>query len=111
MPFLTAEFRASRAVAATEAADELRARVDCLAAIAQRFQNEPTSLIPSPCPQGPPGDVSSQQLTDAIAGTANNPASDGPYTGDFIDPPTQDEMRAFRDWANNFFAATARHGS
>jgi hypothetical protein len=42
------------------------------------------------------------------AGTANNPASIGPYTGDFSDPPTQSEMRAFRDWCNNFFGATAR---
>ena len=32
----------------------------------------------------------------------------GPYNGDFSDPPTQSEMRAFRDWANSFFGATAR---
>ena len=35
-------------------------------------------------------------------------ASVGPYTGDFSDPPTQDELSAFRDWANNFSTATAR---
>ncbi|MCX6898949.1 MAG: hypothetical protein NT105_09630 [Verrucomicrobia bacterium] len=32
-----------------------------------------------------------------IAGTAKNPASIGPFTNDFSDPPTQSEMRAFRD--------------
>jgi hypothetical protein len=32
----------------------------------------------------------------------------GPFTGDFSDPPTQQEMRDFRDWANNFFNSTAR---
>jgi hypothetical protein len=58
-------------------------------------------------PQGQPGEVSAQQLTDAIAGTANNPASIGAYSGNFSDPPTQSEMRAFRDWANNFSGATA----
>jgi len=41
-------------------------------------------------------------------GTARNPAGIGPLTGDFSDPPTQSEMRAFRDWANSFFGATAR---
>ncbi|MFA6561611.1 MAG: hypothetical protein WCV00_06850 [Verrucomicrobiia bacterium] len=59
-------------------------------------------------PQGPAGEVSNQQLNDAIAGTARNPASIGPFMGDFSDPPTQSEMRAFRDWANSFFGATAR---
>jgi len=49
--------------------------------------------------QGPPGDVSTQQLTDA---------SVGPYTGDFSDPPTADQLRSFLDWANNLFAASAR---
>jgi hypothetical protein len=59
-------------------------------------------------PQGLPGEVPNQQLTEAIAGMARNPASIGPFTGDFSDPPTQSEMRAFRDWANSFFGATAR---
>ena len=48
------------------------------------------------------------ELNTAIAGTANNPASVGPYTGDFSDPPTQQEMRDFRDWANTVFNASAR---
>ena len=42
--------------------------------------------------QGQPGEVSNQQLNDTvnstIAGTANNLASVGPYTGTFSDPPT-----------------------
>ncbi|MCX6909807.1 MAG: hypothetical protein NTY01_17440 [Verrucomicrobia bacterium] len=37
-----------------------------------------------------------------------DPARIGPFTSDFSDPPTQWEMRAFRDWANSFFGATAR---
>jgi len=58
--------------------------------------------------KGDTGEVSQQQLTDEIAGTARNPSSVGPYTGDFSDPPTQQEMRDFRDWGNSFFNATAR---
>ena len=57
---------------------------------------------------GPPGEVTTHQLASTIAGTANNPASVGAYTGDFSDPPTQSEMRSFRDWCNSFFSATAR---
>jgi len=45
----------------------------------------------------------------AIAGTARNPASTiNPYTGDFSNPPTADQLRSFRDWANSFFGAAAR---
>ena len=47
-------------------------------------------------------------LPTALAGTANNPASLGPFDGDFSDPPTQSEMRAFRDWSNALYAALAR---
>jgi len=43
-----------------------------------------------------------------IAGTARNPATVGAYTGDFSDPPTQGELRDFRDWCNSFFSASAR---
>ncbi|MCX6900590.1 MAG: hypothetical protein NT105_18070 [Verrucomicrobia bacterium] len=56
----------------------------------------------------PPGEVSNQQLGDAIADTARNPASVGPFTGDFSDPPTQSEMCALHDWTNSFFYASAR---
>ncbi|MBI5687618.1 MAG: hypothetical protein HZC54_21315 [Verrucomicrobia bacterium] len=35
-------------------------------------------------------------------------ASIGPFTGDFSENSTQSEMRAFRDWANSWFYATAR---
>jgi hypothetical protein len=59
-------------------------------------------------PQGPTGEVTTQQLNDTIAGTARNPASVGTYTGDFSDPPTQTELRAFRDWCNSFFGAASR---
>jgi hypothetical protein len=40
--------------------------------------------------------------------TARNPVGIGPYGGDFSDPPTQQEMRDFRDWGNSFFNGTAR---
>ena len=48
--------------------------------------------------QGQPGEVSQANLDGAIAGTARNPAGIGPYTGDFSDPPTQQEMRDYRDY-------------
>jgi hypothetical protein len=66
-------------------------------------------------PQGPaglPGDVSSQQLTDtvnnAIAATARNPNSFAAYAGNFSDPPTVEQLRSFRDWANALLAAIVR---
>ena len=46
--------------------------------------------------------------TNTIAGTANNPASVGPYTGDFSDPPTQSEMRAFAAYVESFRQALIR---
>jgi hypothetical protein len=48
------------------------------------------------------------ELNTAIGSTARNPASIGTYTGDFSDPPTQSELRDFRDWCNSFFSASAR---
>jgi hypothetical protein len=54
------------------------------------------------------GERSSLEVPNAIGGTARNTVAIGPFTGDFSDPPTQSEMRALRDWANSFFAATAR---
>ena len=59
-------------------------------------------------PQGQPGEVSAQQLSDAIAGTANNPSSLGAYTGDFSDPPTQAEMRAFAGYVESLRQALVR---
>jgi len=59
-------------------------------------------------PVGPPGEVTNQQLNDAINGTARNLASIGPFTGNFSENSTQSEMRAFRDWANAVFGAAAR---
>ena len=65
-------------------------------------------------PPGPPGDkgdtgeVSNQQLTDNIATTARNPSSIGPYGGDFSDPPTQQEMRDYRDYVETLRASMVR---
>ena len=57
---------------------------------------------------GDPPEASAQQLSDAIAGTARNPSSIGPYTGDFSDPPTQQEMRDYRDYVETLRAAMVR---
>ena len=58
--------------------------------------------------QGPPGDVSTQQLNDAIAGTAQNPSGIGPFTGGFSDPPTQAEMQDFAAYVESLRAALVR---
>ncbi|MBI5684062.1 MAG: hypothetical protein HZC54_03185 [Verrucomicrobia bacterium] len=42
------------------------------------------------------------------APVAMKPTGLAPFTGDFSENPTQSEMRAFRDWANAFFGASAR---
>ena len=47
-----------------------------------------------PGDQGPPGEVSNQQLSDAIAGTANNPAGVNALGLSISDPPTQSELQA-----------------
>jgi hypothetical protein len=59
-------------------------------------------------PQGAPGEVSAADLNNAIATTANNPSGIGPYTGDFSDPPTQQEMRDYRDYQETLRAALVR---
>ena len=59
-------------------------------------------------PTGPAGEVTAQQLTDAIGGTARNPGGIGPYAGDFSDPPTQQEMRDYRDYVETLRAALVR---
>ena len=57
---------------------------------------------------GNPGEVSNEQLTDAIATTANNPSGFGAYGGDFSDPPTQQELRDFKDYVEAFRQALVR---
>ena len=59
-------------------------------------------------PEGPPGEVSAQQLADAIAGTAMNPAGIGPFDGGFSDPPTQGEVQAFADYVEALRVALVR---
>jgi hypothetical protein len=58
--------------------------------------------------QGPPGDVSMQQLDDAVATTAQNPSGIAPYTGGFSDPPTQAEMQDFAAYVESLRAAMTR---
>ena len=41
------------------------------------------------------GEVSTAQLTTAIATTATDPSGISPYAGSFSDPPTQAEMQSF----------------
>ena len=65
--------------------------------------------LPSPQgPQGEPGQVSTGQLENAIAGTARNPSGIGPYAGSFSDPPTQGEMQAFAAWVESLRAGLVR---
>src|SRR5260370_276877 len=59
-------------------------------------------------PQGPQGEVSNQQLANAIAGTAQNPSTIGPYGGSFSDPPTQAEMQSFAAYVETLRAALLR---
>jgi hypothetical protein len=62
--------------------------------------------------QGPMGEVSAQQLTDAVAGavtgTARNPTDVPAFAGSFSDPPTQSEMQAFAAWSETLRAALVR---
>ena len=46
-------------------------------------------------PRGADGEVSTAQLTTAIASTATDPSGISPYAGSFSDPPTQAEMQSF----------------
>ena len=64
-------------------------------------------------PAGTPGDVSSQQLTDAItdaiAGTsANTNAVQLLDTGTFTDPPTADNLMAVANKLNELIQAMRR---
>ena len=59
-------------------------------------------------PQGAPGEVTSQQLSDAISGTARNPNGIGAYGGSFSDPPTQAEMQDFAAYVESLRQALLR---
>jgi len=59
-------------------------------------------------PQGPTGEVTNQQLTDAIATTALNPSAIAPYAGGFSDPPTQAEMQDFAAYVETMRVALVR---
>ena len=59
-------------------------------------------------PAGPPGEVTVQQLDDAIAGTARNSDGVGPYGGSFSDPPTQAELQAFAAYVETLRVALVR---
>ena len=61
-----------------------------------------------PGPQGPQGEVSMAQLNAAIAGTAVNPSSVGPYQGGFSDPPTKGELDNFANWVEALRGALMR---
>jgi hypothetical protein len=68
----------------------------------------PQGATGSQGPQGPMGEVTPQQLSDAIATTARNPNAIAPFTGTFSDPPTQAEMQAFAAYVETLRAALAR---
>ena len=56
----------------------------------------------------PPVEITNQQLNTAIAGTASNPSSIGPFTGTFSDPPTEAEMQAYAAWGESLRQAVIR---
>ena len=66
----------------------------------------------APGPEGPVGEVSTEQLDSAIATTASVPASVpasiAPYGGSFSDPPTQAEMQDFAGYVESLRAALER---
>jgi hypothetical protein len=59
-------------------------------------------------PIGPQGEVSAQQLADAIAGTANNVNAIEPMNLSVSDPPTQAEVQAVVDKLNELINALKR---
>jgi hypothetical protein len=59
-------------------------------------------------PPGTPGEVTMQQLDDAIATTARDPVSVGPFSGSFSEPPTQAELQAFAAYVETLRAALIR---
>lgn len=59
-------------------------------------------------PQGQPGEVTTAQLTAAIAGTARNLDTFPAYTGSFGDPPTQAELQAFAAYVEAMRQALVR---
>ena len=62
--------------------------------------------------QGPPGEVSNDQMNqaigDAIGGTANNPGDIDPLDLTIDDPPTQGQVEAVRDRLNELINALKR---
>ncbi|MCX6899711.1 MAG: hypothetical protein NT105_13560 [Verrucomicrobia bacterium] len=63
----------------------------------------------APGPQGPAGDVSAQQLSDAINGTPRNVDGLGTLDISISDPPTQGEMQLVLDNYNNLVRALRRN--
>ena len=59
-------------------------------------------------PQGPPGEVSPQQLEDAIATTSSNVNSIGLLSMNVSDPPQQYEVQAIVDKIDDLITALYR---
>ena len=57
---------------------------------------------------GPPGEVTTQQLTDSIANTAQNPTTLSPLNIAISDPPTQSEVEAILTQLNDLLTALQR---
>ena len=58
--------------------------------------------------RGPEGEVSPQELTEAIATTARNASSVGPFSGSFSSPPTQAELYSFATYVETLRIALQR---
>lgn len=82
-------------------ADELREKFDYVNARIDSIPEGPPGPAGEPGQpgnDGAPGEVSAQQLNEAVAGTARNPHGSAPFAGTFSDPVTRDEMLAYVAW-------------
>lgn len=59
-------------------------------------------------PQGVPGEVTTEALNTAIAGTARDPSGVPPFSGIFSEPPTQAELQSFAAYVESLRAGLAR---
>jgi hypothetical protein len=59
-------------------------------------------------PQGSPGEVSAQQLAEAIGGTANDCNSVQPLNLSVSDPPTQSDLQAVANKLDELIQALRR---
>lgn len=92
-------------------ADELREKFDYVNARIDSIPEGPPGPAGEPGPpgnDGAPGEVTFQQLNEAIAGTALNPHGSAAFPGTFSDSVTQAEMLAYVAWNEARWQAITR---